>query len=209
MKNIISKNILNAAKIAGKRDGRTDFVTIYPDGRIMATDSFKLIEIREGLTEESETLKGLFPQNEIFELNKPITISSKHLLEKQKFNKFRHFTDLEKVIITKGDDDEHVKFCSTDLESSVETIYRINKTETIPYEPLFPENPKYIASFTIHLLTELLNEMQKMGIREVDMLREDGSKPVIFQGPGVRAIMMPTMDEGESAIERYKESLKI
>ena len=209
MKNIISKNILNAAKIAGKRDDRTGFVAIYPDGRIVATDSFKLIEIREGLTEESETLKGLFPQNEGYELNKPITISSRHLLEKQKFNKRQSITDLEKVIITKGEDDDHVKFCTTDLESSTETIYRINKTAPFPYEPLFPENPKYVATFTIHLLTELLDEMRKMGIREVDMLREENGKPVIFQGPGVRAIMMPTMDEGESALERYKESQKI
>lgn len=195
----ISKSIINIAKIAGKH-GKQNYVNIYPDGRIMATDGFKLIEYREV---SDATIEGIYDEEEVFNFQKPIMIPADSLVKKQQFEKVKSLPALSNAFLLKADSKDSIKVRTYDLETTTDRIYNLGKEDPYTYETIFPENPKEIGTLSVDHLCALLDQIKKIGIREVTLLKEDGKKPLVFCAKNLRGLVMPLNIEDQ--IDEYKK----
>lgn len=208
MKRLINKSIVALAKVHSDH-GATQYVHVYPDGRVMATDSFTLCEIS---TAQRDQESAPVKESEWFNLRKPILISAKALTEKQKFDKVDSLPILSEGYLIKGKNKGKVRIRTTNLETTTEVEYNLGQEKPIPYEQLFPEKPSSQDVYDVNLLVRLVRQIKECGIREVRFLREEGEgKPLILcgyaEGRDLRSMIMPINHKDDDTIlNRYREA---
>lgn len=201
MKILITKDILPLAKLAKTKYPKP--VHIYPDGRIMATDSFSLIEVkREARKDEWEDAP--IGKKEWVEVENPLLLSPEQIVEKQRFEKKVTVPILAKGYLLKGED-EKVMIRTTNLETTTDVHYVPSSDKAIEYEQLFPDDPKQNDTYSVNIIANILAKLKELGVNEVTFMREEGEgKPLILFSKEIRALVMPTHDE-EDKINLYKE----
>lgn len=200
---LVSKDILPIAKLAKKYSDRFG-VTIYPDGRVVGTDSFSLIEVNRKNKFDSED----FPigDNKFFEMEKPLNLPSEHVLNKQKFEKKQSLPILENGALLKGENGT-VKIRTTDLDTVTEISYKPMDVEFPKYEELFPKNPTISTTYNIDVISGVLNRLKELGVSEITFLTSaEKDKPLILITDEIRALVMPFKDR-EDKLYEYKHSV--
>lgn len=201
MKITITKDILSLAKLADKKHERP--IHIFPDGKMMATDGFSLIEVNREHRDD-EWQDAPVEKDEWLDVKKPILISPSQVVEKQKFEKKTKIPILEKAFLLKGKD-EKIILRTTNLDTTTDVHYRPSKDPAIEYENIFPEDPKQSDTFDVVVIANVLSRLKEMGISEVTFMRQEGErKPLILFAKEVRALIMPRSDD-EDKVNSYKE----
>lgn len=202
MKILISKDILPLAKLA-KSKHRERPVHIFPDGRIMATDGFSLIEVNRE-AKPDEWTDAPVQENEWMEVENPILLSPKQIVEKQRFEKKVEIPILEKGYLLK-DDDGKVIVRTTDLETTTDVHYIPSKDTPIDYESIFPDDPKQNDTYSVDVIASLLARVKELGITQVTFMKQEGERqPLILFAKDIRALVMPTNDN-DDRVNSYKE----
>jgi len=192
---IISKDILPLAKLAKGFSNRP--LHIFPDGKIMATDGFSLIEVNRKISETKEDAPLV---GEWFEVSEPLLLDPSQIVKKQKFEKNMTLPILNYGFLLKAEAGQ-VKIRTTDLETATDVTYNIGKGEPIEYKKLFPSEIKQGDTFKISILIKTIATLKDLGVEEVTFMREDGDKkPLILFAKEVRAMVMPTsLDDDKTA----------
>jgi hypothetical protein len=201
MKTTIDKSILAVAQFADKSDLRPALASVYIDNeKMVATDSYKLLEVKHTLRGEADNNAEGFPEianvNRVRFLEKPVLIPAKDILKKLKLSTKQPLPVLNTALLC-NETEKTIALATTDLETS--NVLQLKKVEAdFPkYETMFPPAENIGASVLmdakvlIEALTAFIEAGTRSNVRISIQKTEEG-------GDSLRAIMLTGLVEGKT-----------
>lgn len=196
----ITKDLLVAAKFAAKDGIRPVLASVMIDNeKMVATDSYKLIEIKHGANEAKD-----FPivegNTQVESLEKPVLIMAKDVLKKMKFTSVRGLPVLDDAVLA-NESEKTISLLTTDMETANALQFRKVDGQFPDYERVMPAKDKE-PLVTVKLNALLLAEV--LAAFESDSYAKNGIElkiygvldPIVIEGTekdnlNKRAMLMP------------------